>query len=328
MAFLNMVNIMDIRELTIEYVVPQGAVKALEDVTLGIPAGKITAIIGESGCGKSTLANAMLGLLPGNASVVRGQVLFEGRDILRMSEQELAAYRWRRAAMVFQAALSALNPTLTVRQQMLDTIIDHGLYDPIDSQKKIVELLKMVNLEPARVLDSYPHQLSGGQRQRVMIALALLLDPEILILDEPTTALDVITQFHIFEIFQKIHRQTGTTMVLITHDIALAARISHFMAVMYAGRLMEFGPTREVISNPAHPYTRGLLESLPRIESGQFVPKPIPGYPPDLINKPLGCVFHPRCSLAVEKCRQLVPNTQVVAEQHVAACFFPMKRGD
>ena len=309
--------------LKIDYIVREGAVKVVDGITFGIERGKITALIGESGSGKSTLAKAILGTNSPNARVSKeSRIIFNDENLLDLSAEHLRRFRWQKAAMVFQAAQNALNPTMRIKDQLLDTMMDHEeKFDYGRALKKASGLLEMVRLIPGRALNAYPHELSGGMRQRVIIAMALLLDPEFLILDEPTTALDVITQSYIFDLLEEIHKRLGITMFFITHDVSAVARLAHNVAVLYAGKIFETGPSEDLFRSPVHPYTQGLLSAIPSIEGEQVSRKAIPGMPPDLINKPSGCVFHPRCYLAENICSLKEPPLIDTGEGRLAACF-------
>jgi peptide/nickel transport system ATP-binding protein len=238
-----------------------------------------------------------------------------------MKENEVRDFRWKKASMVFQAAQNALNPTLKIKTQILDTVIDHG-ENPEDEKfrNRLSELFAMVRLDPSRVLNAYPHELSGGMRQRVIIALSMILEPEFIILDEPTTALDVITQSYIFDILGEIHNKTGLTMIFITHDMSAVAKLADRIGVMYAGKIFELADAGELFENPLHPYTQGLLNSIPSIDGDVVKREPVPGQPPDLINKPSGCVFHPRCALAEAICMESEPEFIDLGSSHFVAC--------
>jgi peptide/nickel transport system ATP-binding protein len=306
-------------DLVLEYEVEEGAVRCVDGVQLQVPEGKVTALIGESGSGKTTLSNAVLRLLAPNARVRRGRILVDGVDVLGLSPEEVRRFRWHRASLVFQAAQSAFNPTLTLGEQLRDAVADHG-QDPEQAPfpERIRELLGMVRLDPARVLPAWPHQLSGGMRQRVAIAMALVLHPQILILDEPTTALDLITQSYVQDILQEVHRTTGVTMLFITHDLAAVARLADFVGVMYGGRLVEFAPAESVLRHPRHPYSRALLASVPRVDGRGGTRARGALRTPDLLHPPQGCNFAPGCPRATERCVRERP----VLEDGVA-CFLP-----
>lgn len=308
--------------LSIDYQVSEGLVRAVDGVSFDVLRGKITALIGESGSGKSTLSSAMLRILSPNGKInPKSRILFEGKDILLMGRNELRNFRWRKSSMVFQASQNALNPTLRIEEQLLDTVTDHG--DNAGSKKyrdHLMELLSMVRLEPKRVLRAYPHELSGGMRQRIIIAMSMILNPEFIILDEPTTALDVITQSYIFDILGEIQNKTGLTMLFITHDMSAVAKLGDVIGVMYAGKIFEMAKASDIFERPLHPYTVGLLSSIPSIEGNLIKREPIPGQPPDLINKPAGCVFHPRCKMAIPICNKEEPQFLEVEPGHYLAC--------
>ena len=306
-------------DLVLEYEVEEGAVRCVDGVQLQVPEGKVTALIGESGSGKTTLSNAVLRLLAPNARVRRGRILVDGVDVLGLSPEEVRRFRWHRASLVFQAAQSAFNPTLTLGEQLRDAVADHG-QDPQRPPfpERIEQLLEMVRLDPTRVLSAWPHQLSGGMRQRVAIAMALVLHPQILILDEPTTALDLITQSYVLDILQEVHRTTGVTMLFITHDLAAVARLADFVGVMYGGRLVEFAPAESVLRHPRHPYSRGLLASVPRVDGCGGTRAEGALRTPDLLHPPQGCNFAPGCPRATERCLQERPPLQ-----DGVACFLP-----
>ena len=311
-----------IKNLSVDYKVGEGLLAAVEGVNLDIEPGRITAIIGESGCGKSTLTAAILGITAPNAVIREGSaLLFKGRNLLDLSSEELRMFRWNKASMVFQAAQNALNPTLRIEDQFLDTVFDH---DSGASRKKAkakaAELLALVRLDPARVLRSYPHELSGGMRQRCVIALSLMLDPELLLLDEPTTALDAIIQAHIFDILLEIHAQRRLTMLLVTHDMTAARRLADRIVIMYGGKVVEIGETEKVFGKPLHPYTEGLIKAIPSLSGSELRCEPISGPPLDLLNKPPGCVFNPRCPLADDTCRSAVPELSTVSGGRQVAC--------
>jgi len=320
--------ILQIKNMKIDYKVREGLVKSVDGITFDVERGKITALIGESGSGKSTLTGAILRILASNGKISdESQILFEGRDILKMNDPEVRNFRWRRASMVFQAAQNAMNPTVRIKTQLLDSVSDHGDDPNSDTYRdRLNELLSMVRLDPARVLNAYPHELSGGMRQRVIIAMSMIMKPELIILDEPTTALDVITQHYIFDILKEIHKETKLTMMFITHDMAAVAKLADNIGVMYAGKILELAEADELFDHPKHPYTIGLMGSIPSIEGDVIKRKPIKGQTPDLINKPPGCVFHPRCDFAREICSQEEPEFREIARGHWVACHFAENR--
>ncbi len=319
-------NIIVVKGLKVFYKAHRGYVKAVDNVDLEIRRGEIIGIVGESGSGKSTLAFAILRLLPSNARIVSGSILYEGEDLVKLSESRLKNIRWKGISLVPQAALNALNPTLRIRDHFLETARAHGVHDDSYVLKRAAELLEMLRLEPPRVLRSYPHELSGGMKQRVLIALSMILNPKVLILDEPTTALDVLTQRFILDLLKDLHRKTGITMIFITHDIAVIADIADRTAVMYAGKIVEVGDVYTVFKNPKHPYTVALMKSIPSLVGSVDEMKSIPGTLPDLINPPPGCRFAPRCPYAMDICRKQEPPTIRLETGHIVSCWLYAKR--
>lgn len=291
----------------------------LKDVSLSFQPGKVTALIGESGSGKTTLTGAVLGLLASNAVVLGGQIRWKGENLLEASPEKLRRFRWRQASVVFQAAQGAWNPTLPIGRQMLDCCRDHGV---TKGTERMERLLRQVRLDPARVTSSYPHQLSGGMRQRALIAMALMLDPELLILDEPTTALDLITQSYIFDILADIHRDRELTVILVTHDLAAVARLSDQVAVLYAGTVCETASAENIFNAPQHPYTQILLGSAPDVHGDLPVNIAGDGKPPDLRARPEGCIFASRCPEQIEVCLLSEPKLgpEMVACHRRKAC--------
>lgn len=303
---------LSIRGLSIDYLVGNARMGVLRDVSLDFTPGQVTALIGESGSGKTTLTGAVLGLLARNARVLGGEVSWKGQNLLTQSAEALRRFRWHQASVVFQAAQGAWNPTLTIGRQMLDCCADHGVKD---GRERMRRLLEQVRLDPKRVTESYPHQLSGGMRQRALIAMSLMLDPELLILDEPTTALDLITQSYIFDILADIQKERALTMILVTHDLAAVARLADRVAVLYAGTVCEVAEADVIFAQPRHPYAEILLNSAPDVH-GSTPQRPVgDGKPPDLRRRPPGCVFRPRCPIAIERCEHEVPTlgTELVA---------------
>lgn len=296
---------MRIEGLSIDYVVPEGHLHVVQDVTLEFPTGQVTAVIGESGSGKSTLINACLGLLAPNALCRSGQILWQSQDLLQMNAEQLRCFRWAQASVVFQAAQGAFNPTLTLGEQMLDSGLDHG-QDRAEGERRREQLLRQVRLDPNRIIPAYPHQLSGGMRQRVLIAMALMLQPELLILDEPTTALDLITQSYVFDILAEVQKTYGLTMVLITHDLPAVAKLADRVAVLYGGKLLEVAEAQQIFENPRHPYTQNLLASYGgKAEMKEATPDPLRRFS--------GCVYRARCPLATEECAEAPPFREGVA---------------
>jgi peptide/nickel transport system ATP-binding protein len=314
-----------VRNLSVEYLTPRGVVKAVRNVSLEVYKGETLFIVGESGSGKSTLGFALLNLVPQPGYIKEGEVLYrvDGNEVnlMKLLPDEQREFRWKHVSMVFQAALNSLNPVMRVWDQLYDTIKAHDRnVSREEAYEKVRNLLSLVRLDADRVLLAYPHQLSGGMRQRVMIAMALLLDPKIVILDEPTTALDLLTQKNIIEVLKNIKSKLGTTMIFITHDLSLAAELADRVAVMYAGRIVELGDVYEVFYRPKHPYTYALMKTVPKLTSVDEELYPIPGSPPDMVNMPPGCKFHPRCPYAADVCKQVEPPDEWVASGRLVAC--------
>lgn len=316
-------NLIEVRNLTIEFPMKNGILRAVNNVDFDIPKGKITAVVGESGSGKSTMAMALLNVVSSPGIIKNGSVFFHGNDVLKMNKTELINYKWTSVSMVFQAAQNALNPVMLIKEQIIETAKAHNKnMKESDILKKAIELMEFVRLEPNRVLNAYPHELSGGMKQRVMIAFSLLLDPELVILDEPTTALDVITQDYIFDILVQIHKKLNITMLLLTHDIGVVAKVADRIGVMYAGNVVEVGDVYTIFKKPSHPYTKNLINAAPSLIDDFKNKKAIVGSPPDLFNIPKGCAFRPRCEFAEEQCELIKPGYTQIAEDHIVVCHF------
>jgi peptide/nickel transport system ATP-binding protein len=298
--------LLTIAELTVAYQTPRGVAYAVDEASLTINAGEIVGLVGESGSGKTTLAHAVMRLIVPPGFIAGGEVDFAGTDVMALDGEQLRKFRWERASIVTQSAMNALNPVTTIRTQMRDTFRAHRRLSRESADERALELLKLVGL-PADRLDSYPHELSGGMRQRVVIALALALNPELVIMDEPTTALDVVLQREIIDEIQRLRAKFGFSLLFITHDVSLLAQFCDRIAVMYAGKIVEDGPAREVVDAPRHPYTRLLLESVPSVTGPRRKLHAIEGSPPDLVEPPTGCRFHPRCPNVFADCRVIEP---------------------
>ena len=309
---------LDIRDLRVAYLTARGPVKAVDGVSIAIQRGEVLGLAGESGSGKSTMAHAILRILHPPALITGGQALFEGRDILEMDDTELRQFRWSKIALVFQSAMNALNPVMKIRDQLTDTMRHHGL-SKTEANKRAVTLFDLVGIASQR-LDSYPHQLSGGMRQRAVIAIALALNPPLLIMDEPTTALDVVVQKDILQQIASLREKLGFSILFITHDLSLLVEIADAIAIMYAGEIVERAPARELFEHPMHPYTQGLINSFPSISGARHKLTGIPGSPPDLVAPPSGCRFHPRCAKALPVCSKIAPPTKVGSPSHSVAC--------
>ena len=321
-------SLLRVEGLRVYYRGLRGLTKAVDNTSLEVREGEILGLVGESGSGKSTLAHAILRVLPPAAGIFGGSILFKGsNDILKISEDRFKKLiRWRRISLVPQVALNALNPTMRIAEHFIETAKAHGLDSREDVLNKASELLKFLRLEPKRVLPSYPHELSGGMKQRILIAMSLLLDPTLLILDEPTTALDVVTQRYILDLLRDIRDKLSITMVVITHDISIEAYLADRLAVMYAGKIVEVGEVYHIFKEPLHPYTIGLIKSIPKLTGSIEDMRSIPGSPPDLVSPPPGCRFHTRCPYAMDVCGRDEPPLVEVEPGHYVACWLYMRR--
>ncbi len=317
--------LIQIEELNVEYRTPRGAVRAVENVSFDLYPNEVFGLAGESGCGKTTIANAITRLLKPPAFITGGQILFRGVDILEMSEEELRSFRWDQLSIVFQSAMNALNPVLTIGNQIIDAMQAHQSISYEQARAHAKQLLRTVGIDIKRV-DSYPHQLSGGMRQRAVIAIALALNPELIIMDEPTTALDVVVQKQILQEIKDLQDQFGFSILFITHDLSLLVEISDRIGIMYAGKFVEAGPSLDIFSDPKHPYTDRLMNSFPTVHGARRELKGIPGAPPDLIDPPAGCRFHPRCELAIAgECDKIIPQLIRIDGERDVACHLISK---
>lgn len=299
-----------------------GDVHAVDDVTFNVEKGEILGIAGESGSGKTSIALALLKLLPSNGKIVGGKVILDGKDLTAMSDSVIRKeIRWKRISMVSQAAMNALNPVFRVGDQIKEGILAHSDIDDSRAEESAKKLLEQVGISRDRY-SSYPHELSGGMRQRVMIASALCLSPDVVIADEPTTALDVIVQAQILVLLKSLQHDFGMAMILITHDLALVAEMCDTIAILYGGQVVEQGPASRIFHNPKHPYTIGLLKAVPNLEGKKQKLLSIPGSPPDLIHPPDACRFAPRCQYATDKCRAEAPPLETVEPDHQSRCWY------
>ncbi|MFJ6794580.1 ABC transporter ATP-binding protein [Streptomyces sp. NPDC091268] len=309
--------LLEVRDLHVEFHTRDGVAKAVNGVNYSVSAGETLAVLGESGSGKSVTAQAIMGILdmpPGK--IPQGEILFRGQDMLKMSFEERRKLRGRKIAMIFQDALSSLNPVLTVGYQLGEMFRVHQGMSKKDARLKAIELMDKVKIPAAKErVDDYPHHFSGGMRQRIMIAMAIALEPDLIIADEPTTALDVTVQAQVMDLLAELQRELNMGLILITHDLGVVADVADKIAVMYAGRIVETAPVHEIYKNPAHPYTRGLLDSIPRLDQKGQELFAIKGLPPNLLRLPSGCSFNPRCTVAQDVCRSEVPLLQVVSAQ-------------
>src|SRR5215217_4270863 len=321
---MNGENILQIKNLEISFNTYAGEVQAVRSVSFDLRRGETLAIVGESGSGKSVTAKSIMRLLPEANSIIKGgEAIFEGRNLLSLSEKQMQGIRGSKIAMVFQDPMTSLDPTMRVGRQITESLKKHLGMSGSRAKERSVELMKMVGIPNAEArLMQYPHQFSGGMRQRVVIAIALACDPQILIADEPTTALDVTIQAQILELLRDLQERIGTSVILITHDLGVVAQTAHRVAVMYAGKIVETGTAREIFYNPQMPYTWGLLSSipLPTADRSQDL-IPIPGSPPDMSDPPTGCPFTPRCPYAMQICAEEMPDYTTFSAEHKAACW-------
>jgi peptide/nickel transport system ATP-binding protein len=301
-------SVLSVKDLRITYRTQGGDVPAVRGVDLEIERGQVLGLAGESGCGKSTIAAALLRLLP-HGTRVEGEVILDGEDVLKMHGRRLRAVRWTGASIVFQGAMHALNPVRRIGDQIAEALTIHSVAREREARVRVGQLLEQVGLPPRRI-DDYPHELSGGQKQRVMIAMALACSPSLVIADEPTTALDVMVQAQVLSVLKELQRDLGLAMLFITHDLSVLVEVADRLAVMYAGRIVEDGPTDDVFFRPEHPYTKALAAAFPQIGDARFRGKPsgLGGDPPDPQHIPSGCPFHPRCEFAFDACPTVVPD--------------------
>lgn len=316
-------NLLQVKNLKTYFYTEDGIVKAVDDVSFNIMKGETVAIVGESGCGKSITAMSIMKLIPSPPGVIEGgKILFEDRDILKLTDSELRDIRGNNISVIFQEPMTSLNPVFTVGFQIEEAVILHRKLSKSEARKTAVNMLRLVGIPMAeKIVDSYPHELSGGMRQRIMIAMAMSCNPKLLIADEPTTALDVTIQAQILDLMRELKERLKTSIILITHDLGVVAEMADYVAVMYAGKIVEEAPVIELFKNPLHPYTVGLLKSKPVINREQNQLYSIPGQVPDPLNMPKGCYFNPRCERAVDKCREIQPSLQNINNKHKVACW-------
>ena len=310
-----------VEDLTVHYNTRAGVVRAVDGVSLTVERGQVLGLVGESGCGKSSLALALLRLLPENAQILGGRVVLDGTDIMTLSAEEMRAYRWNRIAMVFQSAMNALDPVYRVGDQIIEALEQHVKSTRKDLIERVHELYELVNLDPGYI-QRYPHEYSGGMKQRAIIAMALACDPDLIIADEPTTALDVIVQDHILRELRKIRQELDMSMLYISHDMAVIAEVSDVVAVMYAGKIVEYGDAETVFKRPIHPYTRALMSAFPSVTGEKHELATLAGDLPNPLALPTGCRFHPRCPYATDVCAEQEPPT-VRHGDHWADCWNP-----
>ena len=313
--------LLTVDNLTMHYMTREGPVRAVDGVSFSVEHGQSLGLVGESGCGKSSIATSLLKLLPDNASLLAGSVLLDGVDLLPLSEREMREYRWDRISMVFQAAMNSLDPVYRVGDQIVEALEAHYERTRQESHDRVQELYELVGLNP-EFMDRYPHEYSGGMKQRAIIAMALACEPDLIIADEPTTALDVIVQDRILREMKEVQRKLDMSMIYISHDMAVIAEVSDAVGVMYAGKIVEFGPTSEVFDRPIHPYTQALMSAFPSVVGEKKDLSTLPGEPPNLADPPAGCRFHPRCPYATDECMTSEPPI-VNRGGHWAVCWNP-----
>ncbi len=312
--------LLEVDNLKVGYETKKGPLRAVEAVSFSLEAGKSLGFVGESGCGKTTLGMALMGLLPPNGSVQEGRIVFDGEDLLLKTPEELRRVRWRKMAMIFQAAMNALNPVQRVHDQIAEAIMTHNpSISKQEAYKEVEELYQLVGIPKERMKD-YPHQYSGGMKQRAIIAMALACKPKLIIADEPTTALDVIVQDQILKEVKQLQEEFGISIIFISHDISIVADVCHDIAIMYAGQMVEYGAREEVFSKPVHPYTNALLASYPTLMGEKGELRPIPGETPNLVTPPSGCRFCDRCSGAEPACTLGEPTWVELSPRHKALC--------
>ncbi len=315
--------LLEVRSLTTRFYTEEGVVRAVEDVSFEIFPGEILSLVGESGCGKSVTGLSLLRLIPiPPGKIEKGEILFDGRDLLGLEEKEMEKVRGNEISMIFQEPMTSLNPVFTIGNQIMEVLQLHQHLDKNEARKRAIEMLNRVRIPSPEVrIDAYPHQLSGGMRQRAMIAMALSCRPKLLIADEPTTALDVTIQAQVLRLLKEIQREMGMAVMLITHDLGVVSEIADRVAVMYAGRIVESGPIEAIFSQMRHPYTKGLLESIPQLEEKRRRLNAIPGQVPNPLDLPSGCKFHPRCSLKIDGCIKEEPPLFQVNGNHFSRCL-------
>ena len=315
--------LLEIRSLSTHFFTEEGVVRAVENISFKISPGEILSLVGESGCGKSVTGLSILRLIPSPpGQIVSGEILFDGINLVQLKEKEMEKIRGNDISMIFQEPMTSLNPVFTIGDQIMEAIIFHQKLGKAMARERAIEMLDRVRIPTPEIrVDAYPHQLSGGMRQRAMIAMALSCQPKLLIADEPTTALDVTIQSQVLKLLREIQREMGMSVMLITHDLGVVAEIADRVAIMYAGRLMECGPIDAIFSQVRHPYTKGLLDSIPQLGEKKKRLDAIPGQVPDPMHLPVGCKFHPRCYLMIEECKKIEPSLVQVNGDHFSRCI-------
>lgn len=324
-----MENVLEVKDLKVSFNTYAGEVRAVRDVSFHIGKGETLCFVGESGCGKTVTAKAILRLLPKDQAIIKegSQIMFAGQDVMQMSPKQLRSYRGGDVSMIFQDPMTSLNPTMTCGKQIMESLILHRNMNKAQAKEEAIRMLELVKFpDAAKRINDYPHQLSGGMRQRVMIAIALACEPKLLIADEPTTALDVTIQAQILELMMDLKEKLGMAIIMITHDLGIVARMCEKIAVMYAGKIVEYGTTDEIFYEPKHEYTKGLLRSIPRLDSKDHERLvPIEGTPVDMLNPPKGCPFAPRCGACMKVCLREMPPRTDFSDTHYTQCWLCQK---
>lgn len=318
-----MTKLLEVKDLKTYFYTDDGVVKAVDGVNFSVEAGKTIGIVGESGCGKSITAMSILRLIPDPpGKIVNGEIIFEGEDLTKVSDERIREIRGNNISMIFQEPMTSLNPVFTVGYQIGEVLMLHQKLNEEEARERAIEMISLVGIpNPERIVDEYPHQLSGGMRQRIMIAMALACQPKLLIADEPTTALDVTIQAQILELMNDLKNRLNTSIMLITHDLGVIAEMADHVIVMYSGKVVEDAPVLELFNNPKHPYTIGLMRSIPSlVQEGERL-ETIPGMVPNPLYLPKGCYFHPRCKFAIEECKHVQPELREIGPGHKAACI-------
>ncbi|MGQ4913167.1 MAG: ABC transporter ATP-binding protein [Candidatus Asgardarchaeia archaeon] len=319
--------LLDVQNLKTYFFTKMGAVKAVDNVSFSLEKGESLGLAGESGCGKSTTAYSIMRLVPKPGKIVGGHIYYKDEDLVTVDEERMRQIRWKYISMIFQGAMNALNPVFTVGEQIAEAILLHEDVTEEEAMDRAAKLFEKVGLDPDRV-NNYPHEFSGGMRQRAMIAMALACNPELVIADEPTTALDVSIQVQVLDLLRSLKQELGLSMILITHDMSVIAETVDKVAIMYAGKIVELGDVVTIFKHPLHPYSFGLINAIPSIEKARDKKLvSIPGYPPNLIDPPSGCRFHPRCPYAKPICKEKEPEPRIVND-HVVACHFAEEMAD
>ncbi len=318
--------LLSVKNLNIRYKADRGDVQAVTNVNFNINKGEFFGLAGESGCGKSSIAFAIMRLLKSTAKIDSGSIEFSGKNVLAFSKEQMRLFRWQKSSMVLQSAMNNLNPVLTIGSQLIDAILAHEKISKSEAIKRVKKSLEVVNIDKSRI-GSFPHELSGGMKQRVAIAMALLLKPDLVIFDEPTTALDVVVQYNIIKRINQLKKEMGFSILFITHDLPLMLEMCDRIAIMYAGRMVEIAPVKQLLNQASHPYTQGLLKAFPSLVGPKKKLSGIDGSIPDLITPPQGCLFYDRCYIAKNDCQNTPPPFEQISDGHFCACYHKLEEG-